>query len=271
MKIKVPFRVPTADLKSSESKELNVEMSIPDSMTVYRNIEFSVAIPDFMFNELADSEPQFKTVYDQNNRDISGLFSERTVTRKFRKTQTSVLIERLQEYISSLTQFINDKHSIETETMKKKLFISFKHSQVHTRNGLNGAYTGEQTSQAFRFFTGYEVMTSKFSSSLTRTVKKQYITKIFYSSPGSTLSKLDTNFQEKEDLFLPLTNVGQSTNDLESMYSIVDWTEERENFCKRVQQTFINVNNELDGFLSKIDDDKMDALISSSSLKFLGQ
>jgi len=124
-----------------------------------------------MFNELADTEPQFKTTFDVNNRNVSGLFSERTLTRKFKKTQTSFLIKNLQDYIFSLTQFLNDKHSIETSTMKKKLFISFNHSNIHTTNGLNGAYTGQQISQSFRYFTGYEVMTSKFSG-ISGTIKK---------------------------------------------------------------------------------------------------
>lgn len=269
MKIKVPFTLPTADFKGYERKELNVDMNIPDSLTVNGNIEYSVVIPDYMFNELADTEPQFKTVYDPNTRKVSGLFSDRTITYKFKKTQTSLLIGSLQEYISSLTQFINDRHSVETSTMKKKLFISFKHSDTHTTNGLNSAYTGKQISQSFRFFTGYEVMTSKFSG-LEKKVTKQYISKIFYSAPGSTLRKLDTNFQEKEDLFLPIRNTGQSTEDLENIYSIIDWSEEREKFCERIQETFKNVNEELDNFLTNIDDNKMDALISNGGLKFLG-
>lgn len=268
MKIKVPFILPTADFKDSESKELNVEMNIPTSMTVNGNIEYSVVIPDYMFNELADTEPQFKTTYDVNNRDVSGLFSEKSVTRKFKKTQTSFLISNLQDYIYSLTKFINDKHSIETSTMKKKIFISFKHSDSHTTNSLNGAYTGKQISQSFRYFTGYEVMTSKFSG-VSRNVSKQYISKIFYSSPGSTLRKLDTNFQEKDDLFLKLVNTRQTVETFESEYSIIDWTEEREKFCERIQETFKNVNEELDNFLTNIDNNKMDMLISNDGLKFL--
>jgi len=276
MKIKVPFTLPTSDFKGSERKELNVDMNIPDSLTVNGNIEYSVIIPDYIFNELADTEPQFKTVYDQNNRKVSGLFSDRTITYKFKKTQTSFLIGSLQDYICSLTQFINDRHSIEKSTMKKKLFISFKHSDSHTTNGLNCAYTGKQISQSFRYFTGYEVMTSKFSGLLesmsdgTRKIKKQYISKILYSRPGSTLSKLDTNFQEKEDLFLPFLRTNQTTEDFEAEYSIIDWSEEREKFCERIQETFKNVNEELDNFLTNIDDNKMDALISNGGLKFLG-
>jgi len=269
MKIKVSFVLPTLDFKSSEYKELPVEMHIPDSMLVRGNIEYSVVIPDYMFNELSDTEPQFKTTYDINNRNISGLFSEKTIQRKFKKTQTSMLIENLQNYISSLTKFLNDKYSIETSTMKKKLFISFNHSDTHTINGLNYAYTGQQISQSFRYFTGYEVMTSKFSG-LNRTVKKQYISKILYSAVGSSLRKLDTGFEEKEDLFLQLKKSGQTDDSFENEYSILDWTEERENFCKKIQETFIKVNNDLDNFLKNIDNTKIDLLISSNAIKHIG-
>jgi len=88
------------------------------------------------------------------------------------KTQTSLLISNLQDYFNTLTTIITDRHSVETQTMKKKLFIDFSHSDIHTRNNLNGGYTGRSVSQSFKFFTGYEVMTDKFSSSLERKVTR---------------------------------------------------------------------------------------------------
>lgn len=268
MKIKVPFILPTSDFKKSELKELSVNMNIPDSMTVNNNIEYSVLIPDFMFDELANSEPQFKTEYDVNNRKISGLFSEKTVTRKFKKTQTSTLISSLQDYISSLTQHLNDKYSIEAETMKKKIFISFKHSENHTTNGLNGAYTGKNISQEFRYFIGYEVMSNSYNVWNKQAIEKRYISKIFYSSPNSSLRKLDTGFKEKKEFFLKLPSNNQSIESFESEYSIIDWSEEREKFCEKIQNTFIKVNDELDFFLKNIDENKINMLISNG-LKFL--
>ena len=268
MKIKVGFTLPTADFKGYEYKELPVSMNISPDVAVNYDIEYSVVIPDYIFNELADSEPQFKTVFDVNNRNVSGLFSERTLQRKFKKTQTSTSITSLKQYLNSLTTFLNDKYSIETSTMKKKLFIYFKHSDNHTRNNLNAGYTGREISQSFRFFTGYEAMTDKFSG-LNRNVSKQYITKIYYAPPNSSMSKLDTGFKEKEDLFLKLTNINQSVEDFESQYSIVDWTEEREDFCKKVQEKFVKVNEELDSFLKNLDDDKMEMLMASAGLKML--
>jgi hypothetical protein len=270
MKIKVPFSIPTADLKSNERKLLNVEMKISDDLEVTGDIEYSVVIPDFMFNELADTEPQFETKFNINNRAdrISGLFSGRHLTRKFQKTQTSILVSNLQDYINGLTQFINDRHSAETATMYKKIFISFNHSDAHTRNNLNAAYTGRRISQGFQYFTGYEVMTDKFSG-LGREVKKQYISKIYYAAEGASMRKLDTGFKEKDDLFLTLLNHGESIKLFEERYSIIDWSEEREDFCKKIQDMFVRVNTELEDFLKDIDNKKMDALMSGSGLKFL--
>jgi hypothetical protein len=270
MKIKVPFHLPTADLKKSESKMLNVEMKIPDSMEVSGDIEYSVVIPDYMFDELADTEDQFKTKYDVNNRAdrISGLFSYRVLQRKFQKTQNAKLISQLQDYINGLTQFINDRHSVETATMTKKIFISFKHWNNHTRNDLNYAYTGRNISQNFQYFTGYEVMTDKFGG-IDRKVTKRYISKIHYTPEGSSTRKLDTGFKEKDDLFLPLPNLNESIESFEGRYSIIDWTEEREDFCKKIQDTFLRVNKELEDFLKNIDNKKIDALMSGSGLKFL--
>jgi hypothetical protein len=272
MKIKVWFILPTPDFKKSIGKELPVEMNIPDSMSLNGNIEYCMTIPDYMFNELANSEPQFRTEYDINNNVASGLFSDRTVTKKFKKTQTSILISSLQEYISSLTQILNDRYSIETETMKKKLFIHFNHSENHTTSGLSGAYTGKLINQNFRYFVGYEVMSNKFNYTLSikKEITKKYITKILYASPNSSLRKNDTGFKEKEGLFLSLLQYNQSIESFEKEYSILDWTEERENFCEKIQNTFINVNNELDNFLKDIDDNKMNMLISNG-LKFLGE
>jgi hypothetical protein len=268
MKIKVPFCVPTADLKNFERKILNVDAKISESMEVSGNIEYSVTIPDYMFNELANTEPKFKTEYDINTLEISGLFSQKTIKQKFQKTQTALLISQLQEYIASLTTFINDRHSVETSTMKKKIFISFNHSDNQTKNNLNGAYTGRKISQSFQFFTGYEVMTKKFSK-IGEGIKKQYLSKIYYSLPGAVGHKNDTEFKEKDDLYLQLNQHGESIESFESKYSIIDWTEEREQFCKQIQDTFVKVNKELEEFLKKIDNNKMDALMSGNGLKFL--
>ncbi len=271
MKIKVNFYIPTKDFKDSEYVALPVEMVADFNEPLSGQFEFKMQIPDFMFKELADTEPQFKTVYDQNNRKVSGCFSEKDISYKFKKTQTSKNIDALKDYISSITTFILDKHSIETETMKKKIFIKFNHSANHISNSLNSAYHGEQISQTFNYFIGYEVMTDKFSSlSFSgKNVQKRYITKIEYHPPMASMRHRDTNFKEVENLFLPLPRHNQSIESFEQEYLIIDYTEEREAFCQRINEAFKNMNKELESFLKEMNNDKIDALIQSGGLKLL--
>jgi hypothetical protein len=271
MKIKVNFTIPTKDFKDSEYVALPVEMIADFNEPLSGQFEFKMQIPDFMFKELADTESQFKTEYDPNNRKVSGCFAERDLTYKFKKTQTSKNLDVLKDYISGLTTFLLDKYSVETETMKKKIFIRFNHSANHITNGLNGAYNGEQIAQNFNYFIGYEVMTDKFTSlSMNgKSVQKRYITKIEYHSPISSLKKRDTNFKEVENLFLPLPRHNQSIESFEKEYSIIDWSEEREEFCQKINEAFKKVNSELESFLKEMNNDKIDALIQSGNLKLL--
>ena len=267
IKLKAPFCIPTKDLKGAEWTTLPVTSTIPESKEVDGDIEYKVAIPDFMFDELANTEPKFATVHDWNNKKISGCSSDKSI-QKFKKTQTAKLISQLQDYIYSLTQYINERHSIENATLKKKIFIYFNHSQVHTTNGLNNAYWGERISQLFRYFVGYEIMTTQFSEINQRGPQKKYITKIGYASPTASIQLYNTNFKEREDLFLPLPRHNQSMKDFENEFSIVDWTQEREDFCEKIKSTFITVNDELSLFLKDISSKKMDMLMKSN-LKFL--
>ena len=268
--LKVNFLIPKADLKDSEWKTLNVRCNLNPDETTATDPEYSVAIPDFMFEELANTEPQFKTEHDYNVHNVSGCFSQRTITRKFQKTQTSRSIEMLKDYIYGLTKFIIEKHSIETETMNKKIFIKYNHSQTHCTSNLNSAYHGERVSQQFQYFIGYEVMTTKFGSMELgggeKKPKKRYITKILYASPDSSLRKRDTGFKEDPDLFLPLPHHNQSEENFEKEFSIIDWTQERETYCENIKQAFIKLNTELSFFLKDLTTEKLDALMTKSNL-----
>jgi len=275
IKLKVPFLVATQDLKGYESVDLTVTTTIPEELRVYGDPEFKVTIPDHMFKELADTEPQFDTEPDINKRSshisIKGLFGEREITHKFKKTQTSKLISSLQSYMMDLTEMINYRHSIEKATLKKKLFIKFQHTRNHHTNGLNNAYRGETIAQTFNYFIGYEMFTESLASSKfgSKGPKKRYITKIGYASPNSSVQHYNTHFKEREDLSLDLPGLHQSIEAFENEFSIIDWSEEREDFLKRIKETFVSVNEELSDFLKDMSDDKIEALMASGGLKFL--
>ena len=154
----------------------------------------------------------------------------------------------------------------------KKIFIKFNNSNHHGTNGVNNAYRGLIVSQSFSYFTGYEVLVKKSTlTDLTPKVTKQYITQIFYAGEGATMRKRDTGFKEQEELSLDLTALNQSVESFEEEFSIIDWTEEREEFCKKIQDSFINLGEELSMFLNDITEDKFMALMQSNTLKMLTQ
>ena len=96
-------------------------------------------------------------------------------------------------------------------------------------------------------------MTKSFSG-IGGAIRKEYITKILYS-PVGTSSKRDTGLKEQEDLFLPLYEHNQSIKSFEEEFSIVDWTQEAEDFCKKVQDKMIEINTELANYLQNINKD----------------
>ncbi len=267
MKIEVNFWIPTKDFKKTVCTPLSVEMVADFDKPLSGQFEYKVKIPDFMFEELANSEPQFKTEYDQNNSKVSGCFGDRELTRKFKKTQTAKSIDTLKEYFNTLSNVLLKKYSLQTLSSKKKIFISFKHSANHHSNSLNSAYKGEFISQSFNYFIGYEVELEP--TLFNNHAKKDYITKIEYHPPNTSLSKRDSGFQEVEGLSKTLLSQRHNIKSFESEYCIIDWSEEREEFCKKIQETFKKINLDLDTFLQNIDNEKIDNMILTGNFKLL--
>jgi hypothetical protein len=271
MEFNVMFHVPSKDFLRSEYLPLKVRTNWePAGEAIQQEPEFTVSLPEHLFKDLANTEPRFKTVYDVNSRGISGLFAKNTLTHKFKRSQTSTSIKALQDYLYELTHLSLDKHCPEKKSMRKKLFLRFTHSATHKTNGHSNAYHGVLVKQDFQYFTGYEMMTTKFGSVFDRdTPRKQYVTKILYAGRGSSLAYLDTGFQEKEDVLVPLFPPQATVDAVDKEYIILDWTQDREDFCRRIQETFQDVNRKLQSFLAGLTAEQMDAFIASGGFKLL--
>ena len=165
----------------------------------------------------------------------------------------------------------------ETATTKKKIFIKFNSTTKFDRTDWLHAFLGKVTEQNFQYFVGYEVYSKQFislSAHLNGEVKedgtqKAYFTKVRYS-PIGTSSHKDTNFQEGAEM-LPITEHNENPKYIESRYSIVDWTQEREDFCKKIQNAFIDLGDELKKFLTDITEEKFNALMTGNGLRLLSK
>lgn len=90
---------------------------------------------------------------------------------------------------------------------------------------------------------------------------------IEFHPPSSSTRKKDSNFLE-DNRNLKLAG-SKKPKDFASEYSIIDWTEEREAFCKQIQDTFEKINADLASFLTDLNNDKFDLLITNNPLKLL--
>ena len=276
MKFKYKFRVPTKDFKKHETVELVVETN-PETFEelsgTNAEMEYKIKIPDYIYNELADTEPKYATKADSNNRTtISGCFPKNSpLYLKFQKTQTAQSLHALSGYLSDLTSELNEKYSDEFISKKKKIFIKYEHSSNHGTNGYNGAYTGKVVKNYFQFFIGYETTrnmnSDRISGSIFKPSEIDYITHIEYHYPSSSISKHDSDFLE-DNRNIKLSG-GSKPKEFAAKYSIIDWTEEREAFCKKIQDTFEKINTDLASFLTDLNNDKFDMLIDKNPLKLL--
>jgi len=268
MKIKVQFSVPSKDFSKPESIILPVESSLSEGGEFWDDAEWKVVIPDYIFNELANTEPQFKTSHDVNNKMPFGCFSRDTITYKFKKTQVSTSISHLRKCFSEMTIIILNRHSIETQSQKKKIFIKFEEKSNQTRYQMNGAYTGLHQSLSFRFFLGYEMLVKShklLSGSdgfeQEEVFTKKYFTKAEYGMNGQRIfGRVIENFVEKDYLCHHL----EDWKKIESEYIIIDHTQEREDFLIKIQEQFTNLSEKLSNFF-KFDNDNIDLLIEQGS------
>lgn len=276
MKFKYKFNVPSNDFKKRETVELVVETN-PETFEelsgTNAEMQYKIKIPDYIYNELVDTEPKYASKADDNNRaTISGCFPTNSpLYRKFQKTQTSTSLHHLYRYLSDLVSELNEKYSDEFISKKKKIFIKYNHSSVHSTNGYNGAYMGKTVKNYFQFFIGYETIRNMDSDSIQGRIFKpseiDYITHIEFHPPSSSTRKKDSNFLE-DNRNIKLAG-GKKPSDFASEYSIIDWTEEREAFCKQIQDTFEKINTDLASFLTDLNNDKFDLLITNNPLKLL--
>lgn len=260
MKFKSNVYLISKDFKSINWVEFNFEVNINENET-FRDecVEYKCTLPDYMFNELKDTEPRFKTKYDTNNRVIYSNPSIRSLTTTFKKTQYSKSLDVLKNYISDLSHIIYDKYDDMKDEYIKKIFISFTNSDAINRNGYNYAFVGEQITSKFNFFVGYEVIYKKNNPSLSK--RDKYVVDKAYHPEGATL-----NFKERGGKGIV---DGVFNNPFEGRinikdYSIVDWTQEREDFLNLIYSKFRKLNTDLDSFLSNLDNLKLDEIIKNT-------
>ena len=94
-----------------------------------------------------------------------------------------------------------------------------------------------------------------------------------YSAPYKRpKSRKDADHDNNDGSTVPLHGSGQKSLDtLKFRYLIIPYTEEREEYLKEIQKTFITVTDKLNEFLKDLTQEKLDHLIATSPVMKLLQ
>lgn len=228
------------------TKDISIDVSEYDPKS--QEIWYRTQVPNHIYNELLDTAPEY------------------TVDKGFTKTIKSISVNYLLTRIKELSDIIDENRKVDTFKRVKKIFIRYTHSQDHKRCEWTSGYMGERVGSNFQFFVGYEVMDKKCLPLGAEKTQENYYTLICHQkvSSTSTVTRNDTNFQEGTRLHpLYMHNSSDRKNFIEN-HSIVDWTQEREDFLNMILSKFKELHKYLDDFLGNLDNDKIQKLIDQN-------
>ena len=261
-KVKIVVQLPKKDFSNSESVEITLNV---DGFDKNMNLVYSYKIPDYIYNELKDTEEKYKSYEnskisnkEHNNNHLNG-----SNISYFKKIIKKILISEIISEISELTLECVSRNTRDGLKKSKKIFIRFHDEHYHDKCTWTGGYKGEIISTQFQYFIGYEIEERKDIFNIE--IIKNYYTLIKHQS--GSFAKWSTNF--KEGYILEPLYFKNDRNSFLSRYNIIDWSEEREVFFEKIKENFIVINAKLSNYLSDIDDDKINLLMSNNNFKLL--
>jgi hypothetical protein len=230
------------DYGSDLKVELDVYMT-PITSEV-KNIKFRVDIPDYIYNKCME------------NNDV-----ERQPKLKYIESESlSFIHSTMSEYSSMAVSVFQEQKS--SEKYIKKIVIDFNSHESAERDNYNFAYTGQKISTKFNWFIVYEYTSNGLLGGT------RYFTFLKKESKFSSVSPKH-GLQQDENGLVDLSLVNGKCYLNKPSGVIIDWTQEREDFFKEIENNFRKLSSNLNHFLSDLDSDKVDLLINNSNFKFL--
>lgn len=229
--------IPDLSFKTYVEKEISIKMHEPDKD---QNIYFEGKIPDHVFEKLKNSAEEYKTKESGGN---------------FKQKIYSLTYKGILNKLSDICCAAMNKQKDEDSPLEKKIFVKFNFESRATRDEWVGAGTGNRLNISFQHFIGYK-RTTEINDLLGE--KK---TRITYLSEYVNLAKhLITETKYREGSIQPL-HMDKRHKDIENSYQILDWSQEREDFLKDIEQKFNSLGNKLFEFFGQLDNEKLDILI----------
>ncbi len=188
-----------------------------------KEIKYTVEVPDYIYD--------FLMIHPEEDK------------RPKSKVYTTNVFAQLHTYLSDLGGVAHNLTQLDKELAKAKkvILVSFGAGQTETKDAWYHAYTGISTNISYRYYIGYKMLVNHVGGKLGIYVDKKWVAgKGFITLPAD---------QRKE----PVGNI--------SGFKIIDWTQEREDFLIKIESNFKKLSDNLNAYLSDLDDNKLDLLI----------
>jgi len=267
--IQVNAQMISNDLCEIVHTSINIKVVGLDSNN---NMIYSYTLPKHIYDNMVDVEPEYQSYqnYMLMKRDYvksgkTGIYGLKYLKKTIESNLISTILSTILFYSNYIHEQLHKKELLKT----KKIFIRFKGAEHHSRCDWNGAYTGKVINTNFQYFIGYEIaelekisMRNFTDSNSVRNIVENYYTLILHST-GSLVSR-STNFQEGSVLMQLYMN--QNRKEFLLNHSIIDWTQEREDFFKKIQNQLTSLNTSLTDYLCDLDNDKVDLIMTKTIL-----
>ncbi len=191
-----------------------------------KEINYTVEVPDYIYD--------FLMVHPEEDK------------RPKSKVYTTNVFADLHTHLSTLGNYAHSltEHDKELKKAEKVILVMFGAGQRETKDNWVHGYTGIQTNINYRYLIGYKMVKSSLSGQ-----KAIYVDKKWIAGKGFVTVRAD---ERKHPIF----DVSGS--------KIISWTQEREDFLANIESNFKKLSDNLNTFLSDLDDNKLDLLIANN-------
>ena len=221
-KIDIEFNICTQDFKQMEVKTiLPVYMTRITAKTT--SVEFSVEIPDFLYNFLINHPEEGK----------------RPTSRILTYSDFSALHGRMDNLCSDAINLT--RLDTRLKNAQRVIVVAYYSSQGDVRDAYQFGYAGKKTNISYQFFCGYKIATGLFDNG----AYDIFVDKRYEQGKGF----VTTNGR--------LALVGGQKGKL------IPWTQEREDYLSGIESHFKRLIDQLNFYLADLDELKLDALVAN--------
>ena len=247
-KIKASILIPHKDFIPFKGEVKEITVTIKD-VNSNGDILFEADIPQHVFDRLKNTSEGYKT------KDQGGTFRKKVSLSNYK-----YLLETIQSYCDDAEK----SRELEVLDKTKKLFISFNFGNNISRHNWCGATTGNRINIGFQYFVGFKTVTQRVNL-----VDVDFMS--MKSDKKIDFIRYESAYVEKTVGVAGTYKVGSiqplhydwKHKEVEQSYKIIDWTQEREDFLKDIEDNFDKLGNRLNEFLGDLDTKKLDHLIET--------